>query len=181
MYSGGMFIFKGILGIIFGLLLIAVPDFTLGAFLTLFGVLLIAAGIISFLFAVTSRQTDTLFWFLISGGIIILGILAFFMPLIFSAVFAIAVAGWALITGVWDLERYICGHRKFYAIMAGLIIVSLAVIVVDLRYFPVLRASYLATICGSFAFVFGVFGAILGWMIISGRIPTCLLPSEQGR
>ncbi|HRY75435.1 MAG TPA: DUF308 domain-containing protein [Methanoregulaceae archaeon] len=181
MYSGGMFIFKGILGIIFGLLLIAVPKFTLGAFLALFGILLIAAGVISFLFAVTSRQTDTLFWFMVSGAIVVLGILAFFIPDFFSAVFAVIVAGWALITGVWDLDRYICGHRKFYAIMTGLILVSLAVIAIDLRYFPVLRASYLATICGSFAFVFGVFATILGWMIISGRIPACLLPSEQGR
>lgn len=176
MYSGGMFIFKGSLGIIFGLLLIAVPDFTLGAFLTLFGLLLIAAGIIAFVFAVTSQQTDTLFWFIISGGIVFLGILAFFVPQLFAATFALAIAGWALVTGLWDLEKYISSQKRFYAIIAGLSGASLALIALALYLLPILRAHYLTTICGIYAVVFGVFSLILGEMIIRGRILRCLQP-----
>jgi len=181
MYSGGMFIFKGLLAIIFGLLLIALPDFTLGAFSTIFGLILIAAGIIAFLFAVTSRQTDTMFWFLVSGAIIILGILAFLIPWLFATIFAIMIAGWALITGVWDLEQYICSHRKFWAIMVGLIVICLAVIGIILYFIPALHKNYVTTICGVFAAVFGTFATILGWMIISGKIPPCLLPLGQKR
>lgn len=179
MYSGIMFIFKGLLGIIFGLLLIFMPDFMRGTFLTLFTLILIAACLISFMFAVTSRQTDTLFWFLISGAIVVLLILRFFIPDVFAAFFAIAIAGWALITGVWDLEKYIHSHRRFYLIIGGLSLVSLALIALALRYLPYLRAGYITTICGIFAVVFGIFALILGEMILRGRIPTCLMPSEQ--
>lgn len=179
MYSGIMFIFKGILGIIFGLLLIFIPDFMKGTFLTLFTLILVAACLISFLFAVTSRQTDTLFWFLVSGAIVVLLILRFFIPDIFAAFFAIAIAGWALITGVWDLEKFICSNRRFYLIMGGLSVISLVLIALALRYLPYLRTAYITTICGIFAVVFGVFALILGEMILRERIPSCLLPPEQ--
>src|SRR5512136_1177832 len=106
-YSGGMFVLKGILGIVFGLLLIVFPDFTFGVFLTIFGIFLIAAGGLAFLFAVTSRQSDTIFWFIISAGIVLLGIIALIVPSVFAIIFAITIAGWALVTGVWDLEKFI--------------------------------------------------------------------------
>ena len=178
MYSGGMFIFKGFLGVLFGLLLIIVPDFTLGAFLTIFGILLIAAGIISFMFAVTSRMTDTMFWFMISVGIVILGILTFIIPSVFAVVFAIAIAGWALITSAWDLQNYICSNQRFYAIMAGLSIASLAAISGIFYYIPVLRSSFLTTICGVFAVVFGIFALLLGQAILRGKVPPCFLPTK---
>jgi uncharacterized membrane protein HdeD (DUF308 family) len=176
MYSGGMFIFKGCLGIIFGLLLIAVPEFTLGAFITLFGLLLIGAGIIAFLFAVTSQQTDTLFWFFIAGGIVLLGILAFFIPTLFAIIFALSIAGWALITAVWDLQKFICSQQRFYVIIGCLAGLSLALIALAMYFIPVLRTNYVATICGFYALVFGLFSLILGEMIVRGRIPKCLMP-----
>ncbi|OPY38273.1 MAG: hypothetical protein A4E35_00696 [Methanoregula sp. PtaU1.Bin051] len=177
MFSGSMFLLKGILGIVCGLLLISVPDFTLGAFLTIFGLLLIAAGAISFIFAVTSQQTDTIFWFIVSGGIVLLGIFAFFIPHLFAAVFAISIAGWALVTGVWDLEKYICSQRRFYAIITGLVITSLVLIAGAFHLFPVLRGTYVTTIFGFFALVFGIFSFVLGEMIVHGRIPVCLSPA----
>lgn len=176
MYSGGMFLVKGILGIIFGLLLITLPDFTLGAFLTLFGIFLIGAGIIAFLFAVTSQQTDTMFWFIVSGGIVILGILAFIIPQIFAALFALSIAGWALITGLLDLEKYICSRRRFYAIMAGVSGASLGLIAVFLYLFPLLHQHYLTTILGVYSAVFGIFSLALGQMILRGRTLECLQP-----
>jgi len=174
-----MFLFKGFLGILFGLLLITVPDFTLGAFLTLFGILLIAAGFISFLFAVTSRLTDTLFWFLVSGGIVVLGILTFIIPNIFAVVFAIVIAGWALVTGAWDFDRYLCSKRKFYVIVACLTAASVALIAVLFYYFPALRVNFLPTICGIFAVVYGVFALWIGQAILRDAMPACLTPEKQ--
>ena len=176
MFSGGMFIFKGGLALVFGLLLIAVPDFTLGAFITLFGLLLIAAGIIAFMFAVTSQQTDTMFWFLVAGGIVFLGILAFFIPEVFAIVFALSIAGWALVTSVWDLEKYICSQKRFYGIIAALAVSSLVITAVAMYLIPSLRDNYLATICGFYAVVFGLFSIVLGERIIQGKIPKCLTP-----
>jgi len=181
MYSGGMFVVKGILGIIIGLLLIAVPDFTLGAFLTIFGLFLIAAGVIAFLFAVTSQQTDTLFWFLVSGGIILLGIMTFLVPHLFAILFAICIAGWTLVTGLLDLENYICSHRRFYAITGVLSAGCLALTAIALYLFPFMRDHYLTTIFGIYTAVFGTFSLLLGQMIISGKILPCLMPVSPGR
>lgn len=180
MYSGGMFVLKGILGILFGLLIIAFPDFALGAFLTLFGLLLISAGVLAFLFAVTSRAADTLFWFVIAGGIIVLGILAFFARDLFAIIFALMVAGWALVTGVWDLEKYICSRQRFYLIIGGLTGASVALIMLALYFLPSLRGHYLTTIFGIYAAIFGIFSFFLGYGIIRGTIPACLLPEYDG-
>jgi uncharacterized membrane protein HdeD (DUF308 family) len=176
MYSGGMFILKGILGILFGILLILAPKFALGTFLTMFGLLIIAAGAIAFLFAVTSKQTDTMFWFMVSGGIVILGILAIFAHDIFAAFFALIIAGWALITGLLDLEKFVCSQRRFYAIMAVLSGISLAFIAVAFYAIPSFHGDYLSRIFGVYAVVFGIFSLILGQRIISGKIPKCLGP-----
>lgn len=174
-----MFIIKGILGIFFGLLLISAPRFALGTFLTMAGVLIIAAGIIAFMFAVTSRQTNTLVWFTVSGAIVLFGILTFFIPDFIATSFALFIAGWALITGVLDLENYIIGHRKFYAIMACLTVTCLALIAVAFYLVPSFHEDFLYRIFGFYAVVFGFFSLVLGQRIVSGKIPPCLMPSHH--
>ncbi len=178
MYSGGMFILKGILGVIFGLLLILVPKFALGTFVTLFGLFIIAAGIITFLFAVTSQQTDTLFWFLLSGGIIILGIVAIWNSVLFASIFGICVAGWALITGFLDLEKYIQSSRRFYAIVAVLSGISIVLILATFYLLPSFYEDYISRVFGFYALVFGIFSLILGEMIIRGKVARYLQPAR---
>jgi len=175
-----MFRLKGILGIVFGLLWIVVPGFAQFAFLSMFGLFIIATGFIAFFFAVTSKQTDTMFWLLISGGIIVLGILTFLNPRFFAVLFAFIIAGWALITGLLDLQNIISSDRKFYAIMAGLSCASLALIVVTFYFMPSLHdADSLSRIFGFYAVVFGIFSFIFGELIIRGRIPEFLFTFER--
>ena len=170
MYRGQMFILKGILGIIFGIIAVAIPGFTLGTLFTIFGLFIIAAGIIAFLFAVTSHPNDSSPWFWISLGILALGLLSVLFPEVIAFTFAIIIAGWALVTGIFDLERCITGSRYYYYLFGGMTGTFIVLLLALFYCIPVLREHYLMTTFGTFAFVFGVFSLVIGEMIIQGKM-----------
>jgi uncharacterized membrane protein HdeD (DUF308 family) len=170
MYRGQMFILKGILGIIFGIIAVAIPGFTLGTLFTIFGLFIIAAGIIAFLFAVTSHDKDSSPWFWISLGILALGLLSVLFPEVIAFSFAIIIAGWALVTGIFDLERCITGSRYYYYLFGGMTGTFIVLLLALFYFIPVLREDYLMTTFGTFAFVFGVFSLVIGEMIITGKM-----------
>jgi len=170
MYRGQMFILKGILGIIFGIIAIAIPSFTLGTFFTIFGLFIIAAGIIAFLFAVTSHPSDTSAWFWISLGILALGLLSVVFSEVIAFSFAVIIAGWALVTGIFDLERCITGSRYYYYLFGGMSASFILLLIAILYLLPSLREQYLMTTFGVFAFVFGIFSLAIGELIIRGKL-----------
>ncbi|WAC05920.1 MAG: DUF308 domain-containing protein [Methanoregula sp.] len=180
MYRGQMFILKGIIGIIFGIIAVAIPGFTLGTLFTIFGLFIIAAGIIAFLFAVTSHPKDSSLWFWLSLGILALGLLSVLFPEMIALSFAIIIAGWALITGIFDLEHCITGRRYFYYLFGGMSGTFIALLVALLYFVPALRADYLMTTFGVFVFVFGIFSLVIGMMIIKGKMQDAIrVPSGQ--
>jgi len=170
MYRGQMFILKGILGIIFGIIAVAIPGFTLGTLFTIFGLFIIAAGIIAFLFAVTSHPKDSSPWFWISLGILALGLLSVIFPEVIAFSFAIIIAGWALVTGIFDLERCITGSRYYYYLFGGMTGTFIVLLLALFYFIPAWRENYLMTTFGTFAFVFGVFSLVIGEMIITGKM-----------
>jgi uncharacterized membrane protein HdeD (DUF308 family) len=164
MYRGQMFILKGILGIIFGIIAIAIPSFTLGTFFTIFGLFIIAAGIIAFL-------SDTSAWFWISLGILALGLLSVVFSEVIAFSFAVIIAGWALVTGIFDIERCITGSRYYYYYLFGGMFASFILLLIAILYLlPSLREQYLMTTFGVFAFVFGIFSLAIGELIIRGKL-----------
>ena len=165
-----MFILKGILGIIFGIIAVAIPGFTLGTLFTIFGLFIIAAGIIAFLFAVTSHPKDSSPWFWISLGILALGLLSVIFPEVIAFSFAIIIAGWALVTGIFDLERCITGSRYYYYLFGGMTGTFIVLLLALFYFIPAWRENYLMTTFGTFAFVFGVFSLVIGEMIITGKM-----------
>jgi uncharacterized membrane protein HdeD (DUF308 family) len=170
MYRGQMFILKGILGIIFGIIAVAIPGFTLGTLFTIFGLFIIAAGIIAFLFAVTSHPKDSSPWFWISLFILGIGLLSVLFTKVIAFSFAIIIAGWALVTGIFDLERCITGSRYYYYLFGGMTGTFIVLLLALFYCIPVLRDDYLMTTFGTFAFVFGVFSLVIGEMIITGKM-----------
>jgi uncharacterized membrane protein HdeD (DUF308 family) len=174
MYRGQMFILKGVLGIIFGTIAVAIPGFTLGTLFTIFGLFIIAAGIIAFLFAVTSHPKDSSLWFWVSLGILALGLLSVVFSQAIAFSFAIIITGWALVTGISDLERCITGHRYYYYLFGGMSCTFIALLFTLLYFVPALRADYLMTTFGTFAFVFGIFSLVIGVMIIQGKMQNAI-------
>jgi len=185
MYRGQMFILKGILGIIFGIIAVALPGFALGALFTIFGLFIIAAGIIAFLFAVTSHDKDSSLWFWLSLGILALGLLSVIfhevIPGVIAFSFAIIIAGWALVTGIFDLERCITGSRYYYYLFGGMTGTFIVLLLALFYFMPALRENYVMTTFGTFAFVFGVFSLVIGEMIINGKMQHAIMDPDGPR
>ncbi len=181
MYRGQMFILKGVIGIIFGIIAVAIPGFTLGTLFTIFGLFIIAAGIIAFLFAVTSHPKDSSPWFWISLGILALGLLSVLFPEVIAFSFAILIAGWALVTGIFDLERCITGSRYYYYLFGGMLGAFIVLLLALFYFIPALREDYLMTTFGAFAFVFGVFSLVIGEMIIKGKMQNAIRDPDGPR
>jgi uncharacterized membrane protein HdeD (DUF308 family) len=181
MYSEDMFIIKGILGILFGIMIVIFPGFTLGTFYTIFALFMITAGIIAFSFAVTSQPEDTSVWFWLSLCILAVGVLSLVIPTFIAFTFALIIAGWALVSGIFDLERYITGTRAYYYLFLAMLGTGILVLVAVFYLVPVSREHYLETTFGVFAFVFGIFSLVLGVLILKGKLPDVLArsPGQQ--
>ncbi len=171
MYSEDMSFLKGILGVIFGIMIVVIPGFTLGTFFTIFGLFILAAGILAFLFAVTSHPKDTSVWFWLSLGILAVGLLSLVIPQVIAFIFALIIAGWAFVTGIFDLERFITGTRYYYYLLAGMLCTGILLLGAVFFLVPASRVHYLETTFGVFAFVFGIFSLAIGALILTGKLP----------
>lgn len=177
MYSEDMFILKGILGIIFGIMIVIFPGFTLGTFYTIFALFMITAGIIAFSFAVTSQPGESSAWFWLSLCILAVGVLSLVIPRFIAFTFALIIALWAFVSGIFDLERYITGTRAYYYLFLSMLGSAILVLVAVFYFYPVSREHYLETTFGVFAFVFGIFSLVLGVLILKGKLPDALAQS----
>jgi uncharacterized membrane protein HdeD (DUF308 family) len=171
MYSEDMFFLKGILGIIFGIMIVIFPGFTLGTFFTIFGLFILGAGMLAFLFAVTSHPKDTSVWFWLSLGILAVGLLSLVIPRIVAFIFALIIAGWAFVTGIFDLERFITGTRYYYYLFVGMLCTGILLLGAVFYLDPASRVRYFETTFGVFAFVFGIFSLAIGALILKGKLP----------
>lgn len=174
MYSEDMFILKGILGIIFGVMIVLFPGFALGTFYTIFALFMITAGIIAFSFAVTSQPGESSSWFWLSLCIFAVGVLSLVSPRVVAFTFALIIALWAFVSGILDLERYITGSRAYIYLFLSMLGSSILVLFAAFYFYPVSREHYLETTFGVFAFVFGIFSLALGVLILKGRLPDAL-------
>jgi uncharacterized membrane protein HdeD (DUF308 family) len=166
-----MFFLKGILGMIFGIMIVIFPGFTLGTFFTIFGLFILGAGMLAFLFAVTSHPKDTSVWFWLSLGILAVGLLSLVIPRIVAFIFALIIAGWAFVTGIIDLERFITGTRYYYYLFLGMLCTGILLLGAVFYLDPASRVRYFETTFGVFAFVFGIFSLAIGALILKGKLP----------
>lgn len=181
MYSEDMFIIKGILGILFGIMIVIVPGLILDTFYTLFALFIITAGIIAFSFAVTSQPKDTSVWFWLSLCILAVGILSLVIPRFIAFTFALIITGWAFVTGILDLERFITGTRYYYLLFLAILGTGILLLVAVYYLVPASRVHYLETTFGVFAFAFGIFSVALGILILKGRLPDVVAQSSGQR
>ena len=93
---------KGLIGIIFGGLAITVPDPTLAIFSALFGVIIVAGLIICIFLAITSHSEGSLFWFLASTVLLIIGIVSFIIPDLVTILFVIVIFYSAVFWVKWN-------------------------------------------------------------------------------
>jgi uncharacterized membrane protein HdeD (DUF308 family) len=179
-------IFKGTIAIIFGLLALVLPEQTLGTFGYLFGAFIIA-GIVIFMFlATTSRNDESTFWFGLTLGLVLIGVVSIFLPGIASLVFLFIVAGVAFYSGFSDITYALEHPKTKYVLISGMFLIGILLLGMLIRFFPVTVATtsnmdsivrFIFTALGSFALVFGICSILIGVYPTSEPVP--VNPEEE--
>lgn len=156
---------QGVIGIVFGLLALLVPEITLATFYLLFWVLL-AVGIVGFLLlAITSKSDDSMFWFTLSAVLLVIGAFSFFAPAIVAIIFLLLIAGVAVYSGFFDITLALTHPKTKYILIPGMFIAGVALLGGLIWYFPIVSKNLFLSVLGSFALVFGLFSILLGWYV----------------
>src|SRR3954470_11499888 len=154
---------RGVLAIVLGIVSVAWPNITVGAFVVLFAVFAFIAAFSDGARAFASdRAGPVLGWLLLALLSLAAGVLALVWPGPTALVLTIWIAAWAFLTGIVEVamafgQGQTAGERAMWA-LGGLISVALG-IVLSLR--PDIGAVSLATGFGLFSIVYGISSLVL--------------------
>jgi hypothetical protein len=167
----------GIVGVIFGVLALLFPEQLQDSFYYLF-LVLIGVIILVFLFlAITSKGEESLFWFGLSAGFLLLVVVSFLVPKIVEIVFLLLIAVIVFYNGFTDIVLALKHPRTKYILIPGMFLSGVALLALLLRYFPQMLPHLVIVTLGSFALVFGLFSILIGYLQKDGPEPD--LPDVQ--
>src|SRR4051794_39148443 len=154
---------RGVLAIVIGIVSVAWPGITVGAFVVLFAVYAFIAAFADGGRAFASdRAGPVLGWLLLALLSIAAGVVALVWPGPTALALTVWIAAWAFVTGIVEVsmafgQRETAGERAMWA-LGGLISIALG-IVLFLR--PDIGAVSLATVFGLFSIVYGISTLVL--------------------
>ena len=154
---------RGLLAIVIGIVAVAWPGITVGAFVVLFAVFAFIAAFSDAARAFASdRAGPVVGWLLLALLSLAAGVVALVWPGPTALVLTIWIAIWAFVTGVVEVvmafgQGETAGERAMWA-LGGLISVALG-IVLFIR--PDIGAVSLATVFGLFSIVYGISALVL--------------------
>lgn len=165
--SWWMFILRGVLAILFGLVCLVFPPLAILALATLFGFWLLLDGVSELVVAWQMRSKGG-WWLPLLEGIagVVAGFLALIWPGITAVVLVLFVGIWAIMTGLFEvwaavrLREQIKG--EFWLGLAGVISVLFGIYVIIFPGAGILSVLWLIAI---FAIAFGISLIGLGWRL----------------
>jgi uncharacterized membrane protein HdeD (DUF308 family) len=154
----------GVVGVIFGILALLFPEQLQSTFYGLF-LILIGFVIVVFLFlAMTSNKEETLFWFGISAGLLILAIISLLAQVIVEIIFLLLIAALVFYNGFTDIVLALKHPRTKFILIPGMFLAGIALLAILIRYIPQMSQYLVIVTLGSFALVFGIFSIIIGYL-----------------
>ena len=149
---------RGVVAIIFGVVAFAQPEQALLALVLVFGAYALVDGIFAMFAGIASYRYFESWWAVLLEGVVgvVIGLLTFFWPNITAFVLLYFIAGWALITGIFEivaaiqLRRVITG--EWMLILGGLLSIVFSVV---LFVFPAAGAVSVIWMIGIYAILFG--------------------------
>ncbi len=162
----------GIIGVFFGFFALLFPDPEMMV-ATFYGMFLVAATfaiVIFLLLAITSRGDESLFWFGLSAGFLIIAVLSFLARGIVGIIFMLIIAGIACYNGFTDIALALTHPRTRYFLIPGMFLSGAVLLVGLLWYFPVMAQNLVIVILGTFALVFGLFSILMGFVQTPGSL-----------
>lgn len=180
------FVLRGILAILFGLLVFFMPGMALLTLVFLFGFYALADGLFSLAAALrwTGGAEQQPWWALLLHGIlgVVAGFLALTLPGITAVVLLYIIAGWALATGIMEIVAAIRLRQQIQGewllVLSGVLSIILGVL---LALFPVAGALAVVLWIGAYAIVVGVLLLVLGFKLRKWLGPREEPPSGFGR
>jgi uncharacterized membrane protein HdeD (DUF308 family) len=156
-------LWRGILAIVIGLVSVAWPDITVGAFVILFAVYAFMAAAADALRAFSSDKAGPVLGYLLLGLVsLAAGVVALAWPGITALVLTLWVGAWAFFTGAVEVALAFrrgeaAGERTLW-LLSGLVSIALGAV---LAIRPDIGAVSLATVFGLFSIVSGVNALLL--------------------
>lgn len=163
-----LLLLRGLVAIVFALLTWAQPGVSLAALVLVFGIYVLADGLLGVWSAIAKRRDNRHWWVLLLWGLvsIAVGVMTFVMPGITGLVLLMYIAAWAVITGVLQIVAAIRLRKEikgeWLMILSGLVSVAFGVL---LFLQPGAGALAVAWIIATYAFIFGVLMVLLAFKV----------------
>ena len=162
-----LLVLRGVVAILFGILAFVWPGLTIGALVLLFGIYALIDGIGSIITGVAHRHGSDRWWLLLEGvASIAFGLLTFFWPGITAIFLLLLIAGWAVVTGIFEIAAAIRLRKEIEGEwllgLAGLLSILLGIF---MFVQPGAGALALIWVIGSYAILFGLVLIVLGFRV----------------
>jgi uncharacterized membrane protein HdeD (DUF308 family) len=164
-----LFVLRGVVAIVFGILAITLPAITLHTLIILFGAYAFADGIFALIHAIGGGGDESESrWLLLLEGLLGIGVglITFFEPRLTAIVLLLYIAAWNLATGVLEISAAVRLRKQvkgeFWMLLGGLCSIGFAIIIM---VHPGAGALALIWIIGIYALLFGFFMLALGFRL----------------
>lgn len=163
---------RGLVALLFGILLLAWPGVGLFLFAIFFGAYAFVDGIFTLVAAVSYKGSSGQRAWLFVRGIfgIIVGIITFFWPAITELALIFLIGAWALVTGIMELNFAFRSVRetgaKWLFAVSGILSIILAIL---LLVRPIAAIIAVIWIIGAYAVMAGILLIILGFRLRSAK------------
>jgi uncharacterized membrane protein HdeD (DUF308 family) len=162
------FLLRGIVGIIFGLLLIFWPLMSGLALVFVLGIFAMVDGIIAVVGSIMNRKQFDRWWVILLQGIIgiLFGLIAVFNPVIAGLAIIWVIAAWAIVIGILGVWAGISLRKEIQGEF-WLILVSALFIIFGIVAFmnPEAAGGFLLVVWGIIALVGGIISVILAFKL----------------
>lgn len=154
-----LILLRGLVAIIFGLLICLYPDITVPVMIMFFGAFVLADGVLAVVSAIQGRKSHQDWWVLLVWGLvsIIAGALTLVMPSVTAFVLLMYIAAWAVVTGIMEIIAAIRLRGETlgrgWLIMGGLLSALFGLI---LFIQPIAGALAIVWLIGTFAILLGI-------------------------
>jgi uncharacterized membrane protein HdeD (DUF308 family) len=159
---------RGVVAVLFGLLTWTMPGITLTALVLVFGIYVLADGVLGVWMAFGQRQENRFWWALLLWGLlgVLVGLMTFLTPGVTALVLLMYMAAWAVVTGVTQIIGAIRLRKEiqneWLLGLSGLISVLFGVL---LFMRPGEGALAVVWLIGTYAVIFGVLMVLLSFKL----------------
>ena len=164
-------VLRGVIAILFGIIALAAPGTVLLSLAFLFGIYLLADGVLGLVGTVRTVSAHGHWVALLAEAVvnILMGLIALFIPGTAVLFFVLIMAAWALISGGLMLSaavRLHISHGRWWLALGGIVSLIWGMMLIAA---PLMGAVVLAWWLGIYAIIFGVALLASGWRLHGQR------------